>query len=492
MFRCQTGSSAPPGTFLTLSNMRLRLVYTATTKKPVCKDCPDCSMRTEDLGRWEFLTEPIHLKPGAHDFPFSYLLPGHLPATTMGSLGTVEYSLRATASTSAGEHLPPLHMPLRISRAVLPGNDKTSVRIFPPTNLTGKVVLPSVVHPIGTFPVQMTLSGVVDSHETTQTRWRLRRLIWRIEEHQKLVSTACHRHTHKLSGEAAIAAGGPSHHETRIVGHGEEKAGWKTDFSTAGGEIYFEFDASLRPGCEPLCDIFPLLKEDGTTPMNPGALEVRHNLVIELIVAEEFVSLAAPGGPGAAKNCTPTGAARVLRMLFHLNVTERSGLGISWDEEMPPVYADVPPSPPTYAHEVEDEAQVGLTGPGVGSSGGRNRQQLPKLPPYARLERMDNSTLTPVQRPADTRPPGHSSRVPVDVSRGMPASMQHLAREDLELLEEDVAGFSLDDQGGPLHQALPHQQTQTVGEDVQVATQAPLRGAGESAASTSVSTSSAS
>ena len=45
---------------------------------------------------------------------------------------------------------------------------------------------------------------------------------------------------------------------------------------------------------------------------------------------------------------TPTGAARVLRMQFNLNVTERCGLGISWDEEMPPVYEDVPASPPGY------------------------------------------------------------------------------------------------------------------------------------------------
>ncbi|KAI5297171.1 hypothetical protein KEM56_005031 [Ascosphaera pollenicola] len=295
----------------------------------------------------------------------------------MGSLGTVEYSLRAGASAYPGEDLPPLVMPLRISRAVLPGNDKTSVRIFPPTNLAGKIILPSVVHPIGTFPVQMCLSGVVDTQKQTQTRWRLRKLIWRIEEHQKLVSTTCPKHVHKLTGEA-VATGGPAHHETRIVGHGEEKTGWKTDFDTAGGEINFEFDASLRPGCEPLCDIFPLLKSDGVTPMNPGALEVRHNLVIELIVAEEFATLSPSGG---VKSSTPTGAARVLRMLFHLNVTERSGLGISWDEEMPPVYSDVPPSPPTYAIDPEEEEQIGLTGPGVNATA--NGGRLAKLPQYS-------------------------------------------------------------------------------------------------------------
>ena len=30
-------------------------------------------------------------------------------------------------------------------------------------------------------------------------------------------------------------------------------------------------------------------------------------------------------------------------------LTERAGQGISWDEEQPPVYDDVPASPPVYA-----------------------------------------------------------------------------------------------------------------------------------------------
>lgn len=35
-------------------------------------------------------------------------------------------------------------------------------------------------------------------------------------------------------------------------------------------------------------------------------------------------------------------------MKFRLVCTDRSGLGISWDEEAPPVYGDVPAAPPTY------------------------------------------------------------------------------------------------------------------------------------------------
>ncbi|KAF9891782.1 hypothetical protein FE257_003263 [Aspergillus nanangensis] len=345
---------------ITLDRFDMRLMTKITTKKPVSRECPNCSTRTEELTNWNFLTENLQLKSGTHEFPFSYLFPGNLPASSNGSLGQIEYFLSAHAHNITGEEYT-FKMPLRIKRATLPGNDKSSIRIFPPTNLTGRIVLPSVVYPIGTFPVQMTLSGVVDKGEETQTRWRLRKMMWRIEEHQKIVSQACAKHAHKIGGEGK----GVLHQETRIIGHNEEKDGWKTDFDTAGGEIAMQFDASINPLSNPVCDLEA-----------SGGLEVKHNLVIELIVAEEFC-------PNRnTRLITPTGAARVLRMQFHLHVTERSGLGISWDEEMPPVYEDVPASPPGYTM---------LNGASAPLEDYRGSPLA--LPEYAELERMDSLRL---------------------------------------------------------------------------------------------------
>ncbi|KAJ5690168.1 hypothetical protein N7462_004560 [Penicillium macrosclerotiorum] len=345
---------------VTLSQFDVRLISKTTTKKPVSNHCPNCATRTDELTRWNFITDDLHLKSGEHDFPFSYLFPGNLPASCDGSLGKVEYFLMAHAQSNAGEEFS-LKLPLNVRRALIPGNDKSSIRIFPPTNLTGRIVLPSVVHPIGKFPVEMTLSGVVDKGDETQTRWRLRKMMWRIEEHQKIVSLACQKHAHKIGGENK----GVQHQETRIIGHNEEKTGWKTDFDTAGGEITMLFDASINPTTNPVCDMEA-----------PGGLEVKHNLVIELIVAEEFC-------PNRnTRLITPTGAARVLRMQFNLNVTERSGLGISWDEEMPPVYEDVPASPPGYT-KLDDSSSVIEDYQG---------SPLP-LPEYDELERMDSLRL---------------------------------------------------------------------------------------------------
>lgn len=73
---------------------------------------------------------------------------------------------------------------------------------------------------------------------------------------------------------------------------------------------------------------------------------IKHTLVIELIIAEEWQSNSKSDKWGA------TGQARVLRAQFGLQVTERAGLGIAWDEEEPPLYEDMGQGPPPdYQHE---------------------------------------------------------------------------------------------------------------------------------------------
>lgn len=392
---------------ITLDKFDMQLMSKTTTKKPVSRDCPNCQTHTEELRNWNFLTEPLYLKSGSHDFPFGHMFPGNVPASCNGSLGRIEYFLTANAHTTTSDDLS-LKLPVHVKRAILPGSDKSSIRIFPPTNLTGRIVLPSVVHPIGTFPIQMVLSGVVDKGEESQTRWRLRKMMWRIEEHQKVVSTACAKHAHKIGGEGK----GVMHQETRIIGHNEEKSGWKTDFDTAGGEISMEFEASINPTCNPVCDLEA-----------PSGFEAKHNLVIELIVAEEFC-------PNRnTRLITPTGAARVLRMQFHLHVTERSGLGISWDEEMPPVYEDVPDSPPGYTM---------LGGGSASTMEDYYGSPLP-LPDYDDLDRMEALRLDSDSCQPSRQPSRQASRQPSRVQS--PAPSPYRVRFTADDLEAEPTGL---------------------------------------------------
>jgi hypothetical protein len=314
---------------VTVEKFEMRLLAIVSTKKPVAANCPDCSTQTTEIHKWEFLTHPASFRHGPHSFPFSHLLPGHLPATTHGSLATLDYYLSAVATTSNGNKIT-YKRNIDIKRAIFPGNEKHSVRIFPPTNLTASVKLPPVIHPIGDFPLEMRLSGIISNNEDSQTRWRLRKLNWRIEETQKFIAPACSKHLQKVGGEGK----GVLHEDVRAIASEEVKTPWKSDFEK--GEIDVEFTAACNVSLKPLCDM-----------ESQSGMSVKHNLIIEMVVAEEWAPLK------KLSQATPTGAARVLRTQFHLTLTERSGMGIAWDDEQPPVYEDVPASPPTYVDGFE-------------------------------------------------------------------------------------------------------------------------------------------
>lgn len=334
----------------TFESIKVRFICVTTLKKPVHAGCPDCTTQTTELKEIELVKNgSMKLKRGDHQIPFSWLFPGHLPATTKGALVSIDYFVVSTAKLTTGESVQlsqrgprgeafPLKNghEVKLMRSVLPGNDKHSVRIFPPTNLTASVHLNPVIHPIGEFEVSLRLSGMTQTKKDQIHRWRLRKLNWRIEETQKMVSPACKKHSEKLGGENK----GIMHDDVRAVGEGDvnpKKQPWKTDLDA--GDVESMFTCNINPAKKAVCDAEA-----------QNGMSVTHNLVLEMVVAEEWTPVNKP------KQITPTGAARILRTSFHLYLTERPGLGVSWDEETPPVYEDVPESPPHYAHMIDYEA----------------------------------------------------------------------------------------------------------------------------------------
>ncbi|KAI4184055.1 MAG: hypothetical protein L6R41_005011 [Letrouitia leprolyta] len=316
-----------------LMSLCMDLKGNTATKKPVSKDCPECINKTSVIKSWDFITEQTTYSRGTHQLPFSYLLPGHLPATTHSTLAHIDYALDVKAVTTLADTLTH-HYPLRVQRAFPPNPEKQSVRIFPPTNLTVNVIHTQIIHPIGAFLVQFRMNGVVTRDRDTQIRWRIRKLDWHIDEHTTNVSPACSKHAHKVGGEGK----GQQHEDIRSIGGDSLKKGWKTDFdAVGGGQIEMEFPASIRPNSNPVCDV-----------ESPTGLVVNHNLIIEIVVAEEHAKTS------NSKHSVPTGCARVLRTQFKVVVTERGGMGVSWDEEIPPMYEDVPISPPGYKTTVTD------------------------------------------------------------------------------------------------------------------------------------------
>ncbi|KAF3908429.1 hypothetical protein ABW21_db0201737 [Orbilia brochopaga] len=311
-------------------SLKLTVQSIVSTKKPVVVGCPDCTSKTTDLQSWDFITAAHPLTHGLHNYPFSYLVPGNLPASTNSHLGTIKYQLLARATTPAGETIQ-FTQEIKVARSLLDRTDRNSLRVFPPTNLAATLTLPPVIHRGGSFPVEMRLEGVVT--RANQTRWKLRKATWRIEERSRMISLACKHHSHKIGGENK----GVQYEDVKVLAMEEHKNGWKTDYSSADGKIDFEFSAGI-PVSVPATDDVD----------NGNGLSVSHCMVLELIVAEEYC-------PRNTKMVTPTGSARVLRMQFNMSTTARSGMGISWEDECPPRYDDVPVSPPTYQAMMGDD-----------------------------------------------------------------------------------------------------------------------------------------
>ena len=111
-----------------------------------------------------------------------------------------------------------------------------------------------------------------------------------------MISPACAKHAAKLSPIDEAKKGLP-HQDVRTIGFAELKSGWKSDYTGPDGMVELEFPFGIQAN-HPICD---MKAEDGT--------EVSHVLVVEMIVTEELAPVNKP------KQVTPTGAARILRMV---------------------------------------------------------------------------------------------------------------------------------------------------------------------------------
>lgn len=319
-----------------LERLEMELLGTTTTKKPCFKNCPDCHAVTTSIYQWTFLSKSTCFRMGKHSFPFSYLIPGHLPSTSHGSLGSIEYMLSTNAISSNLRSIK-FTRKLMIQRAIQPREDRINHQSVGPCNVWVKLTYPEVIHPIGSFPVQVRLTGIVARREKYQIRFVVQKLSWRIDEHFGIVSPACRKHNSKLGGGAQK---GIIHRDVTLIGYETVKEGWKNDFTVPGGQADFEFRVSIRPGCQYVCDV-----------ESAAGLQVRHTFTLEFVVAEHHIMDEDP------KNAIPTGNMYILKATSKQILTDRSELGMSWDEEQPPVYQDNSHSPPDYTIKYHQSEQ---------------------------------------------------------------------------------------------------------------------------------------
>ena len=190
-----------------LVSVTLSLIQTMRYTKPfilpnssTISNCSDCTKRTQELARWDLLSSPTTFPAGVHAYPFSHLLPGSLPPTSkLGSSNSrsyIKYDLVAEVVAKDSESSKKLVLPINVSRLILRGPDRNSLRIFPPTDVTAMAVLPNVIYPKSVFALELKLDNMVNP--TQPRRWRMRKSSWRIEENIKIRANVCEAHTKKL------------------------------------------------------------------------------------------------------------------------------------------------------------------------------------------------------------------------------------------------------------------------------------------------------
>lgn len=343
----------------------LKLVV--TNKKPYNPHCVDCAKTITNLEQWNFVSHPMKLSRGRHPFPFSHLLRGHLPASLNSNLLQVAYEFKAEAtysyanasSTSVGavEKTPvKFHHTFPVSRALEePESPHNSARVFPPTNIKVASSYNTVVRPSGGHTVALRLDGLKTFNPKLDIwdLWKVKKVSWKLEQTMKTNAVPCARHAPKDEEEARV---GLVRTENRYLGEKILLGGWKSDFSGSDGTVEMEFDYSLNN--------FKRNKEHPQfhcDSRDRGNIQVSHRLLIELVVSKEYATREKPN------NAAPTGTGRILRMYYNVSLTDHYG-GVAWDTETPPIYGEVPPSPPSYPvteeppqYPVEDYGELEVT-----------------------------------------------------------------------------------------------------------------------------------
>lgn len=355
--RDESGNGAPVEIEAFTATLQIHVLH----KRAAHTSCLECQHQRTTLKEWQFFVRPVRLTPGRHRYPFSALLDGHLPATVETAIHGVSYDFKAEArlppaatgvtnNSSAALSLKPtmvtFERKLPVTRALPePDHPHHSIRVFPPTNIKAGAYYASVIRPTSLNDVSLRLDGLASLNEKTgmMDLWKLKKVTWKLEQTVRTVAPACEKHVHLANvgdGRVEDAQGRPGveRHETRILGEKMLHSGWTSDFSAGkDGSVDMDFKYSLnnlkprdwktRAACDSR-------SRDGTT--------ITHALLIELVVSKEY---APEGKPHLS---APTGTGRILRMTYNVAITDSPGEGISWDEEQPPVYGDVPPSPPGY------------------------------------------------------------------------------------------------------------------------------------------------
>lgn len=159
------------------------------------QSCNACRHKTVEVMAWDLVGKATVLTGGnSYAYPISHILSGDLPPSTYFAKDSyIRYELVCLVRYG-GDQVINLSMPLVVQRSILRSHDRNSLRIFPPTEITASAVIPNVVYPRSTFPIEIRMDHVV----AKDRRWRMRKLNWRLEESTIVRLGHCDAHSDKF------------------------------------------------------------------------------------------------------------------------------------------------------------------------------------------------------------------------------------------------------------------------------------------------------
>ncbi|KAH7141456.1 hypothetical protein B0J13DRAFT_503805 [Dactylonectria estremocensis] len=325
-------------------------------KRPVKSRCAKCKDQYLEIHHWSFLNQQTTLRSGVHTFPFSTLIPDHLPASMNSPVLSVSYEFHAKV------HFKPQNTPTSTPRTVtfkrnltvrrrisVPNCPLQAIRNFPAAGISVQSSIDSIIRPVGVNNVSLSLTGLVVSpgNGKNDHLWRLWKGAWRVEENVEAIAIPCERHRYLTSEDRNEDS---VRRKTRILGEKGIYGGWEENETDGTAEVEFGFSIQNSNGTEPAYS-YDTKSLDGT--------EVTHTLVVELVLVKEHFP------QGQLHLAIRTGIGRILRLTYRVALAHDLSMTPGWVVESLPGYQDEWSSPPGY---LDEESFSGLENADFGNA----------------------------------------------------------------------------------------------------------------------------
>ncbi|KAF2223654.1 hypothetical protein BDZ85DRAFT_112392 [Elsinoe ampelina] len=294
-----------------------------TSKKATRKQCKDCVADVQTIRKCNVIPGPQSFSVGTHKSSATLDIPSGSPATLTSKHHSIEYQIIATALLKDGLTISTIE-PITFTPTTAQA-PKTLTRRTAYTEFDIDITLPQSIHTGNTFPCSVVLNTHTKEAPNRHRRWSIRRLDWRIEEHETSTSSSCAQH--KSDTKPSIST------STRTLSSGEAELSRRPDTELADNTTE-KFLASLSTRNNPSPDAHL-----------PDRFRVSHTIALELLVAE------VPTGPDGLSRTGSSGVVRILKPKFDVVVAPSVPaelVGGAERGQTPPRYNHDGEAPPAY------------------------------------------------------------------------------------------------------------------------------------------------